>query len=122
MKQAERLQEQMRAENRPISEKSGERYTRIPIPETPFWIIGNNEEGYVITIQNYSLCEKRITQEDIKHYTQHISNLLENTEQTLIHAAQTWLNIHQWEVICVLVLCMNDIVKKNKDNMTEAKK
>lgn len=73
-------------------------YEREQIENSPFWIIGNEEEGYNITMGKY-----KITQEPLK---------------TKLDAI-IWLEKHKWDVVLTVALCaitdINYMTEKQKD-------
>jgi hypothetical protein len=93
MKQQELLQQQTGAEKQNTPSKP--LYEREQIENSPFWIIGNEEEGFNITMGKY-----KITQEPVK---------------TKLDAL-LWLEAHKWDVVLTVALCAyTDMKYSQKD-------
>jgi protein-disulfide isomerase-like protein with CxxC motif len=82
MKQTELLTTQLNAEETKADSKT--LYKREQIENSPFWIIGNKEKGYNITMGKY-----KITQEPLPSELD----------------ARIWLEEHKWDVTLTIALC-----------------
>lgn len=49
-------------------DKNTELIHKEEIPQTPFWIIGNQEKGYFLAMGNHKLCDTQKTIEQVKDY------------------------------------------------------
>lgn len=65
-KQQEQLRSQMNAEDQ-IKLESGELIHREQVENTPFWIVGNEENGYFLTIGKYRITEHRTSIDGVKN-------------------------------------------------------
>jgi hypothetical protein len=104
MKQQELLQEQTGGENDHTKQQSGKLWDREQIEHSPFWIVGNKEQGYHITMGKYRLT-------------------LENEPLPTALDARIWLETHKWDVILSVALCAyTDMTYKTQDTDKLAKK
>lgn len=77
--------------------QSSELLEREQIERTPFWIIGNKEEGYFLTMGKYRLTDTGCSKEDIYE---------------MLHAND------KWDLILKMILCVigdkevNELAKK----------
>lgn len=62
------LNTQLNAEESPTKQKSSELVEREQIVDTPFWIIGNKETGYFLTMGKYRLTEPMKTKTAVRTY------------------------------------------------------
>lgn len=63
-----------------------------PIPNTPFILIGNQEQGYTITINKYRLIEPKPTKEE----------------------ALAAIEIEKWNIIANVIIVTNSIIEETK--------
>lgn len=96
---SELLQLQTNAEKTNTNKDSSPLIEREQIPNTPFWIIGNKDDGYHIIMGKY-----RITNEilDLTRYLEHGNG--EPEIHLALTEAQTWLENNQWNVILSMAL------------------
>lgn len=67
---------------------------REPIENTPFWIVGNTENGYILTMGKYKVTQKKFN--SIKEAREELEN---NT----------------WELmLTVIAIVTNDIIEQNR--------
>lgn len=74
-------------------------FEREQLPGSPFWLIGNSEQGYNITMGKY-----KITQEPFK---------AETIPDALI-LAYRWLDNNQWDVVLTIALCAITDIENQK--------
>lgn len=77
-------------ENGENTHKSNYLTTNRPIPNTPFRIVGNTEQGYALTLGEYRMTPMHTTEIEAIDY----------------------LNTNQWEVIANMIIILNDKIKK----------
>lgn len=93
MKQHELLATQNNIEKKNTSNNDSSNYTRQQLNGTPFWIIGNEEEGYKLTMGKYKISNTMATPEDI----------------------ETWMITHQWDVVLSIALCAYTDLENQKN-------
>ncbi len=57
---------------------------REPVQNTPFWIIGNKEEGYFLTMGKWRLTDKLTTMDEVEAY----------------------LDEHSYEIVMKMIICL----------------
>lgn len=87
------LQSQMSANDQPTENKNSNLNNRIPIENTPFYLNGNEENGYFITIKNYKVTEEKKQLNDA---------------QTLQEFAEEILKEKMWNIIFHLVIILQE--------------
>lgn len=106
MKQSELLDTQMNAENsQPSNSQSGKLLEREQLPNTPFWLIMDNEKHEA----NITMGKYKITHEPLK--AEHMADAF-----TL---AYRYLDTNKWDVVLTMALCATtDILYNTKKNKT----
>lgn len=75
-------------------------FEREQIPNTPFWIIGNPEVGYHITMGRYKITYSEMHADDIIQ---------------AMTIAKGWLENNKWDVILTVALCaITDVTYKDE--------
>jgi hypothetical protein len=83
----------MHTDNKPL-------WDRKAIENTPFWLIGNTDQGYNITMGKYKLTQNAI--------------LGDNIDQAM-QEANAWLEQNKWDVILTICLCaITDVTYKDE--------
>lgn len=84
------------------SNKNTELINRTQLPGTPFTIVGNDENGYMLTLGKFKLTEILPTQQDViqKIVEEHwniILNLITVTHETILAEMTAEENIREWK-------------------------
>lgn len=103
----ELLQEQTTADQTDNSNlKNGsdnKNWTRLQIDGTPFWVIGNDQEGYNIIMGKWKLTNEPI-------------NCYQFNDGPIIEQALTWLDENKWNTILSMIICVTTDIEKQKQN------
>lgn len=97
MTQQELLATQNNIDEKNTNNNNSSNYTRQQLDGTPFWIIGNNEEGYKLTMGKYKISNTMATPEEV----------------------ETWLLIHQWDVVLSVALCAYTDLENQKNTKSQ---
>lgn len=79
-------------------------WQRIQLQQTPFWIVGNHEQGFNIIMGKWKLTQEPLFTIDT------------DDEPTIIHEAQNWLDENQYNVILSMIICAITDINKLKQN------
>lgn len=79
-------------------------WDREQLPNTPFWVVGNNEQGYKITMGKYAIREELIQAKDI-------------LSATLI--AEGWIQEHIFDVMLSISLIAYTDIKYRKEGQKD---
>lgn len=92
--QQELLHSQSNVENNHNSESGTELIHREEIPNTPFWIVGNEELGYFLAMGRHKLMHENVqtTKEVMQYYT---NNQWQITMQLAIIVFTDLYNMHE---------------------------
>lgn len=118
MKQQELLRTQTGAEENQSKESSPSNqplYERYQIPSSPLWIVGNKEQGYNITMGKYKITQTELREDWLTTATAWMKEEEYNREAKIIHAAEVWLTMHQWDVVLTIALCAITDINGQKD-------
>lgn len=64
--------------------------TRNPVENTPFAVVGNNENGYFLTMGKYRLTDNFQNEEDVIYYLENNTwEIIVTLMTAIIHASQT---------------------------------
>lgn len=106
----ELLQEQTTADQADNSDlnngSDNKNWIRLQIQDTPFWVIGNNEQGYNIIMGKWKLTNEPIftDPEALNH------------EESIIYEAERWLLHNQWNVTLSMIICIITDINNQKQN------
>lgn len=79
---------------------SGKLIERIPIEKTPFWIVGNKEDGYRLIMGKYAITNK-------------FPSIID---------AEEYLNENQWEIILTMVIVVTKKMQEEENNIKKQQK
>lgn len=81
-------------------------WEREQLQNTPFWIVGNNEQGYNIIMGKW-----KITQEPIFPNPEALNHI-----ESIIYEAERWLYNNQWNVTLSMIICAITDTNNQKQN------